>query len=93
MVALRPTYPGSLLNAVKKGPQAAGRAPLLRELSAAVLNLLQNDQQVRDLIKQKTKMDPDFANINDVLDDPQVQDMIIGKTWPKYYELVKKSSP
>jgi hypothetical protein len=91
MSALRPTYPGSLLNAVKKGPRAAGQPPLLRDLSNAILDLLQNDQQVRDLIKQKTKGDPDLGDLNNALDDPEVQDMIIGKTWPTYYGLVKKS--
>jgi len=91
MAALRPTYPGSLLSAVKKGPQAAGKPPLLRELSQAILDLLQNDSQVRSLIKQKTKQDPQLGNINNALDDPDVQQMIVEKTWSKYYDLVKRS--
>ena len=89
MVALRPIYPGSLVEAARKGPRVAGKPPRLRALSQAILDLLQNDSQVRALIKQKIKADVDLGNISTALDDPDVQEMIAEKTLLKYFDVVK----
>jgi hypothetical protein len=97
MANLRPTFPSSLLDSVKKGPEGPGKPPRLRELSNAISDLLQNDKEVQGLInKADGRLNPPFqpgADLTRALDDPKVQDKILEKTWAKYTELVKRSQP
>ena len=86
MGVCRPTYPRSLLDAIKKGSR------LQSELSQEILRVMQNDPEVKKLIEKKTHQEPPYmVDVISVLDDPQVRDIIVKKTWEKYYDLVKRS--
>jgi len=95
MALLRPTYPPGPLGSVKKGPQAVGKPPLLRELSNTIGDLLDNDPDVHRLIKGKANLDPPykFADLSSILDDPDVLRLIKEKASPKFSDLVARSNP
>jgi glutaredoxin 2 len=86
MAVCRPTYPRNSLDAIKKGTR------LQKELSDAILHVLQTDKQVQDLIKKKAQTKTPYSlDVVRVLDDPQVQQLLQAKTHAKYEELVRRS--